>query len=360
MPLYGPAAALSAIHFSRSSMAITNQSQNAAAVQVTHIFACGHHTTRAATPGGISGLTFSETACPAPDCQAIPTSQLLGERGVSDMFKNSTHNWASETIRNVIFDCNATLNKLGECSPLLWSEQDDAAKGDRAMANLMRFADRKWANTSQRANALDAYLDGMSVIALMGEFQALCAVRAPTRHISFVADAITKGIVRIEHARDTLLEAAQQVRSAVALGPLSEATCRTWIATFNKHYGVEELAILRSSPEGQSILSLPITTANILAARRYCVRNAQAYQEEMALRQEAEQRVLFQHSYPFNRGWKGSGTLTMLSAGRDIRSVQSTLVLSSKLKAGRKVMRVDTSRHLQLWNLDMGYTQRWD
>jgi len=329
------------MHFSSGSMVLANQSQ---AVQVTHVYACDHSATRAAQAGDTSNLSFSETACPAPACQAIPMSVLLGDRGVPEVLRTQVIGRGNESIRVATHVYNATLNRLGECSPMLWDKMNDVALGELAMINVMKYA-----ATSQRADYLDAYLGIKSFVQLLSTFQGLCAVRAPAHHICFVADQITEAIAHVEVAKENLLEAAEDARSAVLMPPLWQAnTVGSWFRSFDRKYGIWFLEHLRSAPQGLYILSLPITKTNILASHAFCVARAPSWVQEMQERAAARQETnmgdllgeISTSVQNYNRAWRGRAALTMQVPSRDIRALRPARVLSSKLAAARQVMRV--------------------
>lgn len=146
--------------------------------------------------------------------------------------------------------------------------------GDLDMVNVMQNA-----GFGVTSEVLDAYLGVMPLVKLMNTFQGLCAVQAPIHHIGTVVDMIDTAIGEMECLKRDLVEAAHEVRSAVVMDPLCQAKFSSYVRSFNKNYGVHDLKLLRSTPQGQYILGLPMTKQNILAAHSFCVERAPSYAE---------------------------------------------------------------------------------
>jgi hypothetical protein len=176
---------------------------------------------------------------------------------------------------------------------------------------------------STRTSATAHYLGHRNVFALFKQVDT-CA----SWQVAILGSHISSLNAEVQQRLAALTSAVKHLTANCYPAPGACFKMIDGINSYEKSYGKAELAALRSTPQGQSVLSLPLTNANILAAKT-SIRAAQTSPQATAGASQSDAN----NSHGMGSATSSSATLNLHSAvNGDISSLRpETRVLSKKM-----------------------------
>jgi hypothetical protein len=251
-------------------------------VPITVTFACKHsEVTAVPYTAGTAPVTFmlNDCHCDAPECQKKFVNRL----------RNDLH------LANLSGE--AALRKFAMVEPMLKEEMESAGCSSDIVEALL--------NCGQRSAATATYLGHRVLLSSLAEYESAAVDqgrinRAHALSLIFSHQEVQCKLIAIQSA---VLRLSQKSYPAPALKfPMLEG-----IQSHEPNWGKQELSTLQRSDSGKAILALPLSNANILAAKS-SILSAQNELAELAQLQASE-RASFFNDYPGTEALHASGAM---------------------------------------------------
>jgi hypothetical protein len=238
-----------------ASIASSVQQQMSNTMQVTTFFSCQHSVTSSVPyTTSTAPVQIAEGPCNNPVCQAAPPSTLPI---ASEQEIKSVNQMKSQLeLAGMSGERCLRMFSLGE--PQTQADLADAGCSPEVIAALLQC------DASTRSAATASFLGHRNILAL---FKQLDTCACTQWQIAILGSHISSLNAGVQQRLAELSAAVKALTVNCYPAPAANFKMTEGIDSYEKSYGKAELAALRSTPQGQSVLSLSLTNANILAAK---------------------------------------------------------------------------------------------
>jgi hypothetical protein len=238
-----------------ASTASSVQQQMSNTMQVTTFFSCQHSVTSSVPyTTSTAPVQMADGPCSNPVCQAAPstTASIASEQEI----KSVNQMKSQLELAGMSGERCLRMFSLGE--PQTQADLADAGCSPEVITALLQC------DASARSTATASFLGHRNILAL---FKQLDTCACAQWQVAILGSHISSLNAGVQQRLAELSAAVKALTVNCYPAPAANFKMTEGIDSYEKSYGKAELAALRSTPQGQSVLSLSLTNANILAAK---------------------------------------------------------------------------------------------
>ena len=238
-----------------ASTASSVQQQMSNTMQVTTFFSCQHSVTSSVPyTTSTAPVQMADGPCNNPVCQAAPstTASIASEQEI----KSVNQMKSQLELAGMSGERCLRMFSLGE--PQTQADLADARCSPEVITALLQC------DASTRSSATASFLGHRNILALFKQLDTCACAQWQVATLGSQISSLNAGV------QQRLAELSSAVKALTVNcypAPAANFKMTEGIDSYEKGYGKAELAALRSTPQGQSVLSLSLTNANILAAK---------------------------------------------------------------------------------------------
>jgi hypothetical protein len=256
---------------------------------------------------------MADGPCNSPACQAAPstTFPVASEQEIKSV------NQMKSQLELAGMSGERCLRMFSLCEPQTQADLADAGCSQEVIAALLQC------DASTRTSATAHFLGHRNILAMFKQVDT-CA----QWQVAILGSQISSLNAGVQQRLAELTSAVKSLTANSYPAPGANFKMIEGINSYEKGFGKAELAALRSTPQGQSVLSLSLTSANILAAKT-SIRAAQTAPQATADASQSEAN----YSHGMGSATSSSVTLDLHSAvNGDISALRpESRVLSRKM-----------------------------
>jgi hypothetical protein len=235
--------------------------QMSSTMQVTTFFSCTHSETStvayttSTAPVQVSDGPCNNTMCQAAKPSTFPTIASYNETESSFVSKLTSQ------LQLAGMSGERCLGKFNLVEPQTQADLVEAGCSPLVVTALLQCG----ATTSSSATA--SFLGHRNVQSVLKQFEACVQNNGMVWQADILCSQLNSLNAGVQQRLAELDSAVKHLTINSHPAPGANFKMIEGINSYEKSYGKAELAALRSTPQGQSVLSLPLNNANILAAK---------------------------------------------------------------------------------------------
>jgi hypothetical protein len=243
--------------------------QQTSTMQVITFFSCTHSgTSTVAYTTSTAPVQVSDGPCNNTMCQAAKPSTFPTIASYSETESRFVNKMTSE-LQLAGMSGERCLLKFNLVEPQTQADLVEAGCSPLVVTVLLQCG------ATTRASATASFLGHRNVQSVLKQFEACVQNNGMAWQSDILCSQLNSLNAGVQQRLSELTSAVKHLSINSYPAPGANFKMIEGMDSYEKSYGKAELAALRSTPQGQSVLSLPLTNANILAAKT-SIRDAMA------------------------------------------------------------------------------------